>query len=155
MCPFCSEERSKMSRVLIGSDHAGFCLKTIVKDWLIKSGYEITDVGCFSESSCDYPVFARDLCEQIQTNTASLGILICGTGLGMSMAANRCKGIRAALCANEYQARMSRAHNDANVLCLGARVLGQDLALSILEVWLKTEFEGGRHKRRVDIIETL
>ncbi len=97
----------------------------------------------------------RDLCEKIQENPEKKGVLICGTGLGMSMAANRFKGVRAALCANEYHARMSRAHNDSNVLCLGARVLGQDLALSILEVWLATEFEGGRHQGRVDIIESI
>ncbi len=142
-----------MTTILIGSDHAGYDLKEPTKEKLIKSGYEVIDVGCFSETSCDYPVFARDLCKQIQKGTADRGVLICGTGIGMSMAANRARGIRAALCANEYQARMSRAHNDSNVLCLGSRVLGRDLAFSILEVWLATEFEGGRHKRRVDIIE--
>ncbi|MGC8602800.1 MAG: ribose 5-phosphate isomerase B [Desulfomonilaceae bacterium] len=144
-----------MAHVLIGSDHAGFFLKELIKQKLTTEGYSVIDVGCFSESSCDYPVFAADLCKQIQNGAATRGILICGTGIGMSMAANRAKGIRAALCANEYQARMSRAHNNSNVLCLGSRVLGQDLAFSILEVWLKTEFEGGRHKRRVDLIESL
>jgi len=143
-----------MTIVLIGSDHAGYDLKEPIKEKLIQTGYKIIDVGCFSETSCDYPVFALDLCKQIQNGTADRGVLVCGTGIGMSMAANRAKGIRAALCANEYQARMSRAHNDSNVLCLGSRVLGQDLALSILEVWLKTEFEAGRHKRRIDIIES-
>jgi len=143
-----------MTIVLIGSDHAGYDLKEPIKEKLIQTGYKIIDVGCFSETSCDYPVFALDLCKQIQNGTADRGVLVCGTGIGMSMAANRAKGIRAALCANEYQARMSRAHNDSNVLCLGSRVLGRDLAFSILEVWLETEFEGGRHKRRIDIIES-
>jgi len=143
-----------MAGVVIGSDHAGFSLKEIVKQELVQKGYEVIDVGCFSETSCDYPVFAADLCKQIHDGKALKGVLVCGTGIGMSMAANRARGIRAALCANEYQARMSRAHNDSNVLCLGSRVLGQDLALSILEVWLKTEFEAGRHKRRIDIIES-
>jgi ribose 5-phosphate isomerase B len=144
-----------MANVLVGSDHAGFGLKELVKKHLAWLGFQAEDVGCFSEASCDYPIFARDLCEKIQENPEKKGVLICGTGLGMSMAANRFKGVRAALCANEYHARMSRAHNDSNVLCLGARVLGQDLALSILEVWLATEFEGGRHQGRVDIIESI
>lgn len=144
-----------MANILVGSDHAGFALKELVKKRLAVLGFEAEDVGCFSEASCDYPIFARDLCEKIQQNVAKKGVLICGTGLGMSMAANRFKGVRAALCANEYHARMSRAHNDSNVLCLGARVLGRDLALSILEVWLATEFEGGRHQGRVDIIELI
>ncbi|MDQ1284633.1 MAG: ribose 5-phosphate isomerase, partial [Thermodesulfobacteriota bacterium] len=104
---------------------------------------------------CDYPNFAHNVCKNVRSNPGNLGILICGTGIGMSMAANRFKGIRAALCANEYQARMSKAHNDANVLCLGSRVIGQDLALSIIRVWLESEFEGGRHQRRVDLIESL
>ncbi|MCL5126643.1 MAG: ribose 5-phosphate isomerase B [Deltaproteobacteria bacterium] len=144
-----------MEHVLLGSDHAGFGLKELIKQKLNSQGYQVIDVGCFSEESCDYPLFAIDLCKRIQKGDARNGILVCGTGIGMSMAANRMKGIRAALCANEYQARMSRAHNDSNVLCLGSRVIGQDLAFSILDVWLNTEFEGGRHKRRVDLIESI
>lgn len=144
-----------MEHVLLGSDHAGFGLKELIKQKLNCQGYQVIDVGCFSEESCDYPLFAIDLCKRIQKGDARNGILVCGTGIGMSMAANRMKGIRAALCANEYQARMSRAHNDSNVLCLGSRVIGQDLAFSILDVWLNTEFEGGRHKRRVDLIESI
>ncbi|MGC8660657.1 MAG: ribose 5-phosphate isomerase B [Desulfomonilaceae bacterium] len=144
-----------METVLVGSDHAGFGLKTLIKERLENQGYVVIDVGCLSEVSCDYPVFAIDLCKAIQKGDAPRGILVCGTGIGMSMTANRMKGIRAALCANEYQARMSRAHNDSNVLCLGSRVLGQDLAFSILDVWLKTQFESGRHKRRVDLIESI
>jgi ribose 5-phosphate isomerase B len=143
-----------MKIVYVGSDHAGYSLKELIKPHIIRLGYKVEDSGCFSEESCDYPNFARNVCKNVLNDDDSLGILICGTGLGMSMAANRFKGIRAALCANEYQARMSRAHNDANVLCLGSRVIGQDLALSIIQVWLESEFEGGRHQRRVNIIES-
>jgi ribose 5-phosphate isomerase B len=143
-----------MKIVYVGSDHAGYCLKELIKPYVIGLGYKVEDSGCFSEESCDYPNFAQNVCKNVLNNDDSLGILICGTGIGMSMAANRLKGIRAALCANEYQARMSRVHNDANVLCLGSRVIGQDLALSIIQVWLESEFEGGRHQRRVNIIES-
>ncbi|MFH0960102.1 MAG: ribose 5-phosphate isomerase B [Pseudomonadota bacterium] len=143
-----------MNRIYVGSDHAGYVLKEMIKTYIAGLGYEAIDSGCFSEESCDYPNFAQNVCKKIQNSADGLGILVCGTGIGMSMAANRFKGIRAALCANEYQARMSRAHNDANVLCLGSRVIGQDLALSIIEVWLKTQFEAGRHQRRVNIIES-
>ena len=144
-----------MKSVYVGSDHAGYGLKEFMKPYIAGLGYKVVDSGCFSEESCDYPDFAHNVCKNVQNNTDGLGILICGTGIGMSMAANRFKGIRAALCANEYQARMSKTHNDANVLCLGSRVIGQDLALSIIRVWLESEFEGGRHQRRVDLIESL
>lgn len=102
--------------------------------------------------STDYPLFAKEVCLAVQKGEAQRGILICGTGIGMSITANKFKGIRAALCLNEYMARMSRKHNDANVLCLGDRILGDDLALAIVEVWLNTDFEGGRHERRVRLI---
>jgi ribose 5-phosphate isomerase B len=144
-----------MKSVYVGSDHAGYGLKEFMKPYIAGFGYEVVDSGCFSEESCDYPNFAHNVCKNVRNNAENLGILICGTGIGMSMAANRFKGIRAALCSNEYQARMSKAHNDANVLCLGSRVIGQDLALSIIQVWLESEFEGGRHQRRVDLIESL
>jgi ribose 5-phosphate isomerase B len=142
-----------METILIGSDHAGFSLKNFLKEVMEQDGLQVVDVGCAADISCDYPDYARLLCERIQSGEAPRGILICGTGLGMSMAANRFKGIRAALCANEYQARMSRAHNDANVLIIGGRVTGAELALSILRTWLETSFEGGRHQRRIDLIE--
>ncbi len=142
-----------METILIGSDHAGFSLKTFLKEVLEQDGLQVVDVGCAADISCDYPDYARLLCERIQSGEASRGVLICGTGLGMSMAANRFKGIRAALCTSEYQARMSRAHNDANVLIIGGRVTGTELALSILRTWLETSFEGGRHQRRIDRIE--
>lgn len=141
-------------KMIIGSDHAGFSLKEKLKDFLVKRGFEVIDVGCYKEVSCDYPEFAKVLCEKVLEHH-SLGILICGSGIGMSISANRIKGIRAALCFNEYMARMSRRHNNANVLCLGARVIGEDVAKAILEAFLSEEFEGGRHQRRIDLIESL
>jgi ribose 5-phosphate isomerase B len=142
-----------METVLIGCDHAGFSLKTRLKDYLEKRSVPVIDVGCDSSESCDYPVYAQDVCRRIARGDAPRGILICGTGVGMSMAANRHPGIRAALCTTEFQARMSRLHNDSNVLVLGGRVIGEELALSILKVWLETPFEGGRHQRRLDLME--
>jgi ribose 5-phosphate isomerase B len=142
-----------MPTILIGSDHAGFALKTFLVDALQREGVSVIDVGCYSEDSCDYPEFAKHLCVRLLEGEAPRGMLICGTGLGMSMAANRYPGIRAALCTAEYHARMSRAHNDCNVLVLGGRVTGRDLALSILRAWLETPFEGERHQRRIDLIE--
>jgi ribose 5-phosphate isomerase B len=142
-----------METVIIGSDHAGFALKTFLKEKMEQDGISVIDVGCEGETSCDYPDFARKVCEKIQNGSASRGILICGTGLGMSIAANRFPGIRAALCTTEYHARMSRAHNDSNVLVIGGRVTGPELALSILQAWLKTPFDGGRHQRRIDLIQ--
>ncbi len=142
-----------METVLIGSDHAGFQLKRFLITDLEKMGISVKDVGCDSEDSCDYPTFAQDLCRRIGQGEASRGILICGTGLGMCMAANRFPGIRAALCTTEYQARMSRAHNDSNVLVMGGRVTGQELALCILKAWLETPFESGRHQRRLNLID--
>lgn len=142
-----------MEAVVIGSDHAGFGLKTFLKEKMEEEGIPVIDVGCEKETSCDYPEFAHRLCKKIQEGQASRGILICGTGLGMSMAANRFQGIRAALCTTEYHARMSRAHNDSNVLVIGGRVTGPELALSILTTWLNTPFEGGRHQRRIDLFQ--
>lgn len=142
------------STVVIGSDHAGFEFKNAVMRSLRESGFTITEFGARSRESCDYPLVAGEVCREVLA-TGHPGILICGTGLGMSMAANRLPGIRAALCTNEYLARMTRAHNNANVLCLGARVLGEALAESIVSVFLDTPFEGERHQRRIDQIETL
>ena len=142
-------------KIAIGSDHAGYDLKLIVMDYLGVNGFDIVDAGCKSSTSCDYPRFAHDVCELIMKGEAPLGILICGTGIGMSMSANRYKGIRAALCANEYHAKMSRAHNDANILCLGSRVIGSELDLSIVAAWLNSNFEGDRHLRRVNLIDEL
>jgi len=138
--------------VVIGSDHAGFALKAFLIEHLSALGYEMRDMGPDGPASVDYPDFAKKTCQMVLAESLP-GILICGTGIGMSMAANHIPGIRAALCDNEYLARMTRKHNNANVLCLGERVVGQGLAASVTEVFLETEFEGGRHQRRIDKIE--
>ncbi len=138
--------------IYIGSDHAGFLYKERIKEMLQSSGYKVTDRGCFDENSVDYPVYAGLVAKDISDSKDTFGILICGSGIGMSIAANKYKGIRCALCHNEYTAEMSRRHNNANVLALGARVIGIDLALSIVRRFLETEFEGGRHQKRLDLI---
>ena len=137
--------------IMIGSDHAGFALKETCKTYLEREGTRlVTDIGVFSRESSDYPKIAHKLARAVSRGEYSRGILICGSGIGMSMVANRYRGVRAALCHNIYSARLSRLHNDANVLAMGERVLGEGLALEILDVFLKTEFEGGRHKGRID-----
>lgn len=140
--------------VIFGSDHAGFTLKEQLKGFVAKMGREVVDVGTDNQSSCDYPLFAFKLCDLVLEKNC-LGILICGTGMGMSMAANRRPGIRAALCANEYLARMTRLHNNANVLCLGERWVGPGLGEAIAEAFLTTQFEGGRHQRRIELFDTI
>jgi ribose 5-phosphate isomerase B len=137
--------------IIIGSDHAGFSLKEACKAHLEREGIkQLRDVGVFSRESYDYPKIAQQVAQALSRGEYSRGILICGTGIGMSMAANRYRGVRAALCHNTYSARLSRLHNDANILAMGERVLGEGFALEILDVFLKTEFEGGRHKARID-----
>lgn len=140
-----------MRTIVFGSDHAGFGLKNILKEHL-NGRCEVVDVGAYSLDSCDYPHVAGKLAQEVLTRKAQ-GILICGSGIGVSITANRFTGIRAALCANEYMARMSRMHNDANVLCLGERIIGVDLAKAIADAFLDTPFEGGRHQRRIDLID--
>ena len=137
-------------KIAIGADHGGFELKQVLVAMLSDMGHEVIDLGTDSAASVDYPDFSDQVCSQVLDGKAQFGILVCGTGIGMSMAANKYRGIRAALCDNEYSARMSREHNNANVLCLGDRVLGKGLAESIVEAWLSASFEGGRHQRRVD-----
>ena len=137
--------------IIFGSDHAGLGLKKELMAYL-QPGYEIIDVGTKDTTSCDYPVYAHKLCQEVLSKQ-TLGILICGSGIGMSITANRHPGIRAALCLNEYMARMARMHNDANVLCLGDRIIGVELAKSIVDAFLETNFEGGRHLRRIELIE--
>lgn len=133
-------------RVAIGADHAGFSLKSELKKHIENMGHEVEDIGTFSgEQSVDYPDWARKVTDQVCSGKADRGVLICGTGIGMSIAANKAHGVYAALCGSEYAARVSRQHNDANVLVLGSRVIGLDLAKSITEVWFSTEAEGGRH----------
>ena len=137
--------------IAIGSDHAAAELRHIVKQYLEDQEIPFTDCGT-DESPSDYPVIARKVCQKIQNGEADQGILLCGTGIGMSMAANKHLGIRAAACSEPYSAKFTRLHNNANVLCMGARVVGAGLAQEILEAFLFTEFEGGRHQRRVDMI---
>lgn len=142
-----------MQRLIhLAADHAGFALKSALILRLSSLGHDVEDHGTHSTESCDYPVFARQLCEAV-TERGGQGILICGTGVGMSMVANRMPGIRAALCATEFQARATRQHNDANVLCLGERVTGTGLAFAIVDAFLETAFEGGRHQRRIDLFD--
>ncbi|MCH5278055.1 MAG: ribose 5-phosphate isomerase B [Desulfovibrionaceae bacterium] len=138
-----------MSIVYMASDHAGIQLKAFLVKHLGDKGHEVHDLGPDSEISCDYPDSARTLTDALLQREAAFGILICGTGIGMSMAANRVHGIRAALATCEFHARACRAHNNANVLCLGARVTGQGLAADLADIFLSTPFEGGRHLRRV------
>ncbi len=141
-------------RIVLGSDHAGFVLKGQLAAHLEGQGYHVEDLGTHSPASCDYPLIAAAVARQVQGGGA-MGILICGSGIGMSMAANRFPGVRAALCTNEYLARMSRRHNDANILCLGERVIGVDLAKAITEAFVSTPFEGDRHLRRIQTLESL
>ena len=142
-----------MRRIFIGADSAGYTLKEEIREYLMAKGYEVTDCGTNSTASCHYPDFASAVCRGVQADLeGSYGILICGTGIGMSICANKHKGIRAALCGDTYSAKMTRQHNDANVLCMGARVIGSCLAIDILDAFLANEFEGGRHATRVDMM---
>lgn len=138
--------------IVLGSDHAGFELKQHIKQFLTQKGYEIKDLGCDSPKSVDYPLFGELAAREVADGMADYAIIVCGTGLGISMAANKVRGIRAALCTNEYMARMARLHNDANVLALGSRVVGAGLAEAIVDTFLSTAFEGGRHAGRVKLI---
>ena len=145
----------KLTKIVIGCDHAAVDMKNQVADDLRSKGYEVTDVGTYTNDSCDYPVIAHELCTKIQDGSHKLGILICGTGIGMSMAANKHHGIRAACCSEPYSAQLTRQHNDANVLCFGARVVGLGTALQLVDAFLNTDYEGGRHQRRVDLVNQI
>lgn len=142
-------------RVVLGCDHAAVDMKNEVIEHLSSKGYEVSDVGTYTNDSCDYPLIATDLCEKILDGSHKLGILICGTGIGMSIAANKHRGIRAACCSEAYSAELTRRHNDANVLCFGARVIDTDLAIKLVDTFLTTEYEGGRHQRRVDLLKEI
>ncbi|MEA2017463.1 MAG: ribose 5-phosphate isomerase B [Campylobacterota bacterium] len=139
----------------IGADHAGIEIKAFVKKVFEDFGHEVKDLGPFNKDRVDYPDFAAKVCDAVLADEGSKGILICGTGLGMSMAANKFDGIRAALCHNEYSATMAREHNDANILCLGERVSGEGMVEAIINAWNSNEFAGGRHKGRVEKINAL
>lgn len=140
-------------KIAIGCDHAGFELKEIVKDKLTKEGYELIDLGTNSSESVDYPIYGRAVGEKVASGECDKGIAICGTGIGISISCNKVKGVRAALCNTEHLAKMSREHNDANVLCLGAREIDKELALKIVDKWLSTDFLGGKHLRRIKMLE--
>jgi len=139
----------------IATDHAGLDLKDLTVEMLRAKGHEVIDIGPFSKERVDYPDFAVQVCESVLKDEGSHGILICGSGIGMSMSANRFRGIRAALCHDAYTAAMARAHNDANVLCYGERVVGAGVAESIVDAWIAGSFEGGRHAGRVEKIEAI
>ncbi len=139
-------------KIVIASDHAGLDLKGQIREELVSAGYKVTDLGTQTKDSVNYPEYADKLADYLLANHADRGILICGSGIGMSIAANRHKGIRAALCTEATSARLARAHNDANVLCLGARLVGAEVAKDCVHAFLTTSFEGGRHLQRVQML---
>lgn len=139
-------------RVVLASDHAGIELRQAVAQHLESRGVTVLDLGPHEPTSVDYPTYAQKAAETVRKGDAELGIVVCGTGIGVSMAANRVPSIRAALCTNAYMAAMARAHNDANILCMGQRVVGPGLAVHIVDTFLDTAFEGGRHQRRVELL---
>lgn len=140
-------------KMVIGSDHAGYAIKEIIKGLLLDRHIEVLDVGTSGTESCDYPDFGKMVAEKVAKGEFDRGILVCGTGIGMSIVANRFPKIRAALCNDPYTAKMSRRHNDANMLVIGGRIVGPGLATEIVNVWLDSPFEGGRHKERLDKID--
>jgi ribose 5-phosphate isomerase B len=142
-----------MKRIIVGADHAGLSLKTAMVEALRARGYEVDDIGTHDAASCDYPDFAHAVAHAIREKRHSLGLLVCGSGVGMAIAANRHRGVSAVVCSEPYSAAMSRRHNDANVLCLGGRVVGVGLAEQILDAFLGASFEGGRHAPRVKKID--
>jgi len=142
-------------KYFIASDHTGVEIKIFIKDLLEQIGHEVEDLGPFEVLKVDYPDYAFKVCKKVLENKATMGILICGSGIGMSISANKFNGIRAALCQNEYSATMARQHNDANVLCLGERVSGKGMIEAIINAWDNTKFEGGRHTKRVEKINSL
>ena len=141
-----------MEKIIIGADHAGYALKGSLKSWLQEQGFETIDAGTDSPASVDYPDFGARVAEAVSTGAVARGVLICGTGIGMSIVANRYPGVRAALCRDEETARLSRMHNDANILVFGARQTDAGAAIAILRTWLATPFEGERHQRRLEKI---
>lgn len=139
--------------IALGSDHGGFMLKESIKAYLNKEKIPFKDFGTFSEESVDYPLFAEKVAKSIQSGESTMGILCCGTGIGISIAANKFRGIRAALCTNEFCAEMSRRHNNANILCLGGRVISEDTSKKLVKIFLETPFDGGRHEKRINQIK--
>ncbi len=140
-----------IDKIIIGSDHGGYELKCKIIEHLKSLDCEVVDLGCYTAESCDYPVIAKAVSEEV-LKTSGYGILVCGTGIGMSIAANKFEGIRASLCGDTFSAKMTRMHNNSNILCLGQRVTGVGLALEIVDAWINAEFESGRHQKRIDMI---
>lgn len=138
-------------KIALGCDHGGLDIKTAIKEYLENNGHTVIDVGTHTTDSVDYPVYAKAVCKELQDKNAELGILCCGTGIGMSMAANKQEGIRAAVLSDEYCCEMTRRHNNANVLCLGGRVIDSAKAVKLAEIFITTEFEGGRHINRINM----
>lgn len=138
--------------IAIGCDHGGLNIKNAVIGYLKENGIEYTDFGCYTEESVDYPIYAYKVARAVADGEAELGIICCGTGIGVSMAANKVKGIRAAVCTDEFCAEMTRRHNNANIMCMGGRVIDEDKAVSLASIFLNTPFEGGRHEKRVNMI---
>ena len=138
-------------KIALGCDHGGLDIKTAIKEYLENNGHTVIDVGTHTTDPVDYPVYAKAVCKEIQDKNAELGILCCGTGIGMSMAANKQEGIRAAVLSDEYCCEMTRRHNNANVLCLGGRVIDSEKAVKLAEIFITTEFEGGRHINRINM----
>lgn len=141
--------------IAVASDHGGFALKNIVKEHLIERGFKVVDLGTDSEASVDYPVYGKACGEAVISGKADVGIVVCGTGIGISIAANKVKGIRCGLCTSVEMAKLTKQHNNANILALGGRTTAPDLAVEIVDAWLDTEFEGGRHERRTAMLDEM
>ena len=144
-----------MLKIAVASDHGGFALKEKVTEHLVQRGFEVDDLGTHSEESVDYPVYGKACGEAVASGKADLGVVVCGTGIGISIAANKVKGIRCGLCTSVEMAHLTKQHNNANILALGGRTTEPELALKIVDEWLDTEFEGGRHQRRVDMLDQM
>ncbi len=142
-------------KIALGSDHAGYELKEVIKPYLISLGHEVVDVGTTSTASTDYPLYAAKVAKLLQTNEVTRGILICGTGIGIGITANKFRGVRCGICSETYSAQMSVEHNNANCLSFGARVVGVDVAKALVKTFLEAKFQGDRHQKRVDMIETI
>lgn len=142
-------------KVALGSDHGGFNLKNIVLNHLKDKGIETEDFGCYSGESCDYPIYGKKVAEAVKSGNFDFGIIICGTGIGISISANKVPGIRAAHCTDSFTAKATRKHNNSNILALGERITGTSIALEIVDAFLSTDFEGGRHEKRVKMIEEI
>ena len=142
-------------KIAIGADHGGFSLKEAIKEFLENEGHSVVDVGTYSEESVDYPEFAYKVAKLVASGEVDRGVVMCGTGIGISISANKVKGIRAALVTNEYMAEMAARHNNANILAMGGRVITPEIGKRLVKIWLETPFDGGRHQRRIDKIHAI